>query len=83
VRVFHAHVGRHKLVLCEYDFAKDAEVHRTYRATSKTEYGNIEKLINLKPDDDVVIDYLMKNKKRIINTIVKEEKDPKKHKKCK
>jgi hypothetical protein len=77
------HVGRRSIVLSEYDFARDAEVNRTYLAVRKTEFGNVKKLRYLKAGDDVVIDYLVKNKKRIITAIVKEEKVPEKPRKLK
>ena len=58
----------------EYDFAKDADVQVTYSVTSETELGNINAVSDLKVDDDIVIDYTEKDGKRVITTLVKEEK---------
>ncbi len=58
----------------EYDFAKDADVDTVYTATTETEYGNIAALKDLVAGDDIVIDYLEKDGKKLITTLVKEEK---------
>jgi hypothetical protein len=68
-------VNTSSVIIKEYDFVKDAEVNRTYCTTDKTEYSNIKKLTDLKPGNDVVIDYFIKKKKRVITMIVKEEKN--------
>jgi FKBP-type peptidyl-prolyl cis-trans isomerase (trigger factor) len=58
----------------EYDFAKDADVQVTYSVTPETELGNINAVSDLKVDDDIVIDYSEKDGKRVVTTLVKEEK---------
>lgn len=58
----------------EYDFAKDADVEVAYSVTPETELGNVNAVVDLKADDDVVIDYVEKDGKRVVTTLVKEEK---------
>ena len=59
----------------EYDFAKDADIEVGYAVTAETEFGNINTAADLKVDDDIVIDYVEKDGKRVVTTLVKEEKD--------
>ncbi|MEI6437829.1 MAG: hypothetical protein WCO69_03650 [Candidatus Omnitrophota bacterium] len=58
----------------EYDFAKDVDVETSYSVTAETELGNINAVADLKAGDDIVIDYLDKEGKRVVTTLVKEEK---------
>ena len=58
----------------EYDFAKDADVEMNYTLTPETELGNINAIADLKAGDDIVIDYVEKEGKRKVTTLVKEEK---------
>jgi hypothetical protein len=58
----------------EYDFAKDADVEMSYTLTPETELGNINAIADLKTGDDIVIDYVEKDGKRKVTTLVKEEK---------
>ena len=59
----------------EYDFTKDADVEVAYTVTAETEFGNINAVADLKAGDDIVIDYLEKEGKRVVTTLVKEEKE--------
>lgn len=67
-------VNAARLTVKEYDFAKDFDVVTTYQVTQQTEFGNINKLADLQPGDDVVIDYLQEGRQRRVTTLVKEEK---------
>ncbi|MBF0387045.1 MAG: hypothetical protein HQL20_04230 [Candidatus Omnitrophica bacterium] len=58
----------------EYDFTKDADVETVYTVTAETELGNVNAVADLKAGDDIVIDYLEKDGKRVVTTLVKEEK---------
>lgn len=63
------------LILQEYDFGADADKEVFYLVTSETEYGNIENITNLLNGDDVVVDYRVSQGKRVITTLVKEDKE--------
>lgn len=67
-------VAADSITVKEYDFAKDADVEVAYSVTSETELGNVNAVADLKANDDVVIDYLEKDGKRVVTTLVKEEK---------
>lgn len=67
-------VGEDQITIKEYDFAKDADVEVVYAVTSETELGNINAVKDLAADDDVVIDYTENAGKRVVTTLVKEEK---------
>ncbi len=58
----------------EYDFAKDADVETGYAVTAETDFGNINAVTDLQAGDDIVIDYIEKEGKRVVTTLVKEEK---------
>ncbi len=58
----------------EYDFTKDADVETAYAVSAETELGNINAIADLKVGDDIVIDYVERGGKRVITTLVKEEK---------
>ncbi|MBF0331279.1 MAG: hypothetical protein HQL17_05020 [Candidatus Omnitrophica bacterium] len=62
------------IVVKEYDFAKDADVEMTYAVTAETELGNVNAVTDLVANDDVVIDYADKDSKRVVLTLVKEDK---------
>ncbi|MEI8010896.1 MAG: hypothetical protein WCI27_00240 [Candidatus Omnitrophota bacterium] len=63
-----------KIAVKEYDFAKDADVEVAYDVTTETELGNINAVTDLAVNDDVVIDYVEKEGKRVVTTLVKEDK---------
>jgi hypothetical protein len=67
-------VAADAITVKEYDFAKDADVEVAYAVTPETELGNINAVADLKASDDVVIDYVEKDGKRVVTTLVKEEK---------
>ena len=67
-------VSGQEIKVKEYDFAKDADVEMTYAVTTETELGNINAVTDLKASDDVVIDYTEKDGKRVVTTLVKEDK---------
>ena len=67
-------VGEGQITVKEYDFAKDADVETVYNLTSETELGNINAVKDLVVGDDVVLDYAEKDGKRMVTTLVKEEK---------
>jgi uncharacterized protein YuzE len=67
-------VNAQELTVKEYDFAKDADVDAVYVITTETELGNVNAVTDLAVDDDVVIDYTEKDGKRVITTLVKEDK---------
>ena len=67
-------VAGQKIAVKEYDFAKDADVEVTYEVTAETELGNINAVTDLAANDDVVIDYMEKDGKRLVTTLVKEDK---------
>jgi hypothetical protein len=67
-------VAADQITVKEYDFAKDADVEVAYSVTPETELGNINAVADLKANDDIVIDYLEKDGKRVVTTLVKEEK---------
>ncbi|MBF0595545.1 MAG: hypothetical protein HQL22_11355 [Candidatus Omnitrophica bacterium] len=63
-----------QITVKEYDFTKDADVETVYSVTPETELGNINAVADLKTGDDIVIDYIEKDSKRVVTTLVKEEK---------
>ena len=63
-----------QLTVKEYDFAKDADVEVNYNVTGETEFGNVNAVTDLAANDDVVIDYGEKDGKRVVMTLVKEDK---------
>jgi len=63
-----------QITVKEYDFTKDADVETAYSITKETELGNINAIADLKAGDDIVIDYVEKEGKRVVTTLVKEEK---------
>lgn len=63
-----------QITVKEYDFTKDADIETVYSVTTETELGNIAAVADLKVGDDIVIDYLEKEGKRVVTTLVKEEK---------
>ena len=67
-------VAADSITVKEYDFAKDTDVEVAYSVTPETELGNVNAVADLKADDDVVIDYVEKDGKRVVTTLVKEEK---------
>jgi len=67
-------VSGEEIKVKEYDFAKDADVEMTYTVTAETELGNINAVTDLVANDDVVIDYAEKDGKRVVMTLVKEDK---------
>ena len=66
-------VAPETLTVKEYDFEKDKDVIGSYRVTRDTELGNINRLADLNPGDDVVLDYAVRGKERVATTLVKEE----------
>ena len=67
-------VAQDQITVKEYDFTKDADVETTYSLTPETELGNVNAVSDLVADDDIVIDFVEKDGKRVITTLVKEEK---------
>ena len=67
-------IAADQITVKEYDFAKDADVEVAYSVTKETELGNINAVTDLKAGDDIVIDYVEKDGKRVVTTLVKEEK---------
>jgi hypothetical protein len=67
-------VNAQEVMVKEYDFAKDADVEVTYTITAETEFGNVNMVTDLAVNDDVVLDYIEKDGKRIVTTLVKEDK---------
>ncbi len=67
-------VSAQEVVVKEYDFAKDADVEVSYSVTAETEFGNVNAITELVANDDIVIDYLEKDGKRFVTTLVKEDK---------
>jgi hypothetical protein len=67
-------VAADQVTVKEYDFAKDADVEVVYSVTAETELGNVNAVADLIAEDDVVIDYVEKEGKRVVTTLVKEEK---------
>ena len=67
-------VNAQEITVKEYDFAKDADVDAVYTVTAETEFGNVNAVTELAANDDVVIDYVEKEGKRVISTLVKEDK---------
>ncbi|MBF0569656.1 MAG: hypothetical protein HQL18_02640 [Candidatus Omnitrophica bacterium] len=67
-------VADQQITVKEYDFTKDADVETTYSLTPETELGNINAVKDLAVGDDIVLDYAEKDGKRIVTTLVKEEK---------
>ncbi|MBF0618937.1 MAG: hypothetical protein HQL19_02090 [Candidatus Omnitrophica bacterium] len=67
-------VAADQITVKEYDFTKDADVETSYAVTAETELGNINAVKDLVAGDDIVIDYVEKDGKRVVTTLVKEEK---------
>jgi hypothetical protein len=67
-------VAADQVTVKEYDFAKDADVEVVYSVSAETEFGNVSKVTDLVANDDIVVDYVEKDGKRLITTLVKEEK---------
>ncbi len=67
-------VSAQEVMVKEYDFAKDADVEVAYTITAETELGNVNAITDLAANDDVVIDYMEKDGKRVVTTLVKEDK---------
>ena len=67
-------VNAQEVMVKEYDFAKDADVEVAYSITSETELGNVNAVTDLAVNDDIVIDYVEKDGKRTVTTLVKEDK---------
>ncbi len=67
-------IAADQVTVKEYDFAKDADVEVVYTTTAETELGNVNAVADLTAEDDVVIDYVEKEGKRVVTTLVKEEK---------
>ncbi len=67
-------VNAQQVTVKEYDFAKDADVEMVYNVTAETELGNVNAVTDLAANDDIVIDYVEKDGKRVVTTLVKEEK---------
>jgi hypothetical protein len=67
-------VNAQEVMVKEYDFAKDADVEVPYSITAETELGNVNAVADLAVNDDIVIDYVEKDGKRIVTTLVKEDK---------
>lgn len=66
-------VSDRQLAVCEYDFSKDCDAEVVYNVIPDTEFGNVQPLTDLKPDDDVVIDYVEKEGRRVIMIVVREQ----------
>lgn len=66
-------IGDQQVTIKEYDFVQDADVEVVYDVTSETEYGNVTSLSDLVVADNVVVDYMEKDGKKVITTLVKEE----------
>ncbi len=60
------------LMLSEFDFAEDANVEAFYEFQAETKYGDISVERPLHLGDDVVLDYLDDNGRRLVTTIVRE-----------
>ncbi|MFH0753900.1 MAG: hypothetical protein V2A70_04980 [Candidatus Omnitrophota bacterium] len=67
-------VSAQQITVKEYDFAKDADVEVSYDVTAETEFGNVNAVTDLAVNDDVVIDFTEKDGKRVVMTLVKEDK---------
>jgi len=64
------------LTISEYDFTIDAFKQVEFIVTSKTELENIDALSDLKPGDDVIMDYSVDGNKLIMTTLVLEVPGP-------
>lgn len=62
------------LLIREYDFARDADIEVRYELQRATEYGNLTPEQPLQAGDDVVLDYLERDGRRLVTTLVREEK---------
>lgn len=67
-------INAQEVMVKEYDFARDADVEVAYTITAETELGNVNAVTDLVADDDIVIDYVEKDGKRVVTTLVKEDK---------
>jgi len=68
-------ITKTSLTLLEYDFAADADKEFEYVVASETEYGKVEKLKDLQLGDEIVVDFIESEGKRVIMKLVKEEKE--------
>ncbi len=66
-------IAENQVTIKEYDFVQDSDVEVVYGVTSETEYGNVSSISDLAVSDNVVVDYMEKDGKKIITTLVKEE----------
>ncbi len=66
-------VGAEAITVREYDFERDEDVEVVYEVVPETEFGNIDELAELQPDDDVVLDYQVVDGERVATTLVREE----------
>ena len=62
-----------KLVLKERDVENGSDVESFYAVNTETEFDNISTAAQLKAGDNVVLDYIEKDGKRIVTTLVKQD----------
>ena len=62
-----------KLILKERDVEQGSDVESFYAVNTETEFDNISTAAQLKAGDNVVLDYIEKDGKRIVTTLVKQD----------
>ena len=62
-----------EITVQEHAVDQDIDVKSVYTVNAETEFGNIDSVEHLKPGDNVVLDYVEKDGKRTVTTLVKEE----------
>ena len=62
-----------EITVQEHAVDQDIDVKSVYAVNTETEFGNVDSAEHLKPGDNVVLDYVEKDGKRTVTTLVKQE----------
>jgi len=58
-------VAKDKITIKEYDYESDKEINVVYQINSKTKLEGMKSINDIKPNDYVYIDYIIKNNTKI------------------
>ena len=61
------------ITIKELDVSNSNDVEAVYTVNAETEFGDVDTAAHLKAGDNVVLDYIEKDGKRIITTLVKQD----------
>ena len=68
-----ASLADRKIVLNQFDASRAGEVQTGYIVDAESEFGDIDTFAQLKPGDNVALDYIEKNGQFVVTSLVKQD----------